>query len=205
MKKKDEEIFSAKITMKKEGIAWNQSFSPYDYKLSEVRSALFKEIRRGKEEMASFWAYQLMISGDEVEKFFWEELKIISIEDCGLANKKALIVISHAKDLYYDLPPQSKARFMVGNYAVIYLARSKKTRYTTELFQIVRQRLHEESWRPEIPDYALDMHLPRARTELKRGLYHYLKEGAKLVNEDKRFSKKYREKLLKKAKKQQEG
>lgn len=200
MRKQDEESFNAKIVMKEKGIAWNQSFSPYGYKLSEVRSALFKEIRRGKEELASFWAYQLMISGEEAERVFWEELRIISVEDCGLANEKALLVVSYARTLYYDLPSQSKARFMIGNYAAVYLARSKKTRYTTELFQIVRHRLHKESWRPEIPDYALDMHIPRARTELKRGLYHYLTKGAKLVNEDKKFSKKYRGKILRLAK-----
>ncbi len=196
------EKFDSKIIMHKNGrrVDWNNSFSPYDYKLSEVISAMGKEIRRGNEELSVFWAYQMMISGSESEEFLWERFKVISIEDIGLANPNALVVVSNAKELYYELPSKNFDRFATGAYTATYLARCKKTRYTHEMLQDIRNRLQDGEMKLEIPDYALDMHLPHAR-KMGRNLLHYLTEASKLENEDKSFSDRYKKSLIKREQK----
>jgi len=94
-----QERFNAKI-VKNDGrfkVDWNQSFSPHDYMLSEVISAVVKEMRRGNEEEAAFWAYQMMISGNESEEFLWERYKIFTMEDIGLANTQALSFVNNTE------------------------------------------------------------------------------------------------------------
>tara|TARA_Y100000310_G_scaffold163491_1_gene163288 strand:+ start:2233 stop:2868 length:636 start_codon:yes stop_codon:yes gene_type:complete len=196
-----EENFDAKIKMQKTGrrVNWNKSFSPYDYRLSEVISAVGKEIRRGEEELSAFWAYQMMISGAEAEEFLWERFRIITIEDIGLANPNALLIVGEAKRLYYELPSKHFDRFSTGIFTTSYLARSPKTRYTHEMLSMIKGGLKDGTMTPEIPDYALDFHFPQHR-EKGRDLLHYLTEGAKLANEDTTFPTKYREWLIKRVK-----
>ena len=198
-----QEKFDAKIVMGKSGtrVAWNKSYSPYGYRLSEVASAMGKEIRRSNDEMTAFWSYQMMISGKEAEEFMWKWLRVFSIEDCGLANSMALIVVNNAREVYYSLPDQSGERFLAGIHAAVYLARSKKTRYTNELFLDLKDRLHKGELKPKIPDYALDFHLPHARA-MGRDLYHYLTKASTSANEDHSFPKRYRERLIARAKKE---
>jgi replication-associated recombination protein RarA len=163
-------------------------------------SSAIKEVRRGNLEKAIFWAYQMMISGSESEAFLWKNLRICALEDIGFANPQAIVVVNQVKELYDSLESKSPEKFLCGAYAAAYLANCRKTRYTTEIFQDVVGRLHEGKLMPEIPDYALDIHLPHGRAK-GRDLFHYLTEGAKLRNEDKSFSSKYKKRLIKKAKK----
>ena len=55
----------------------------------------------------------------------------------------------------------------------------------------------------EIPNYAIDLHLPEGR-QLGRGHLHYLLEAASLTNEDESLSKEAREWLIELAR-QKEG
>lgn len=195
--------FNAKIIMGNTGrrVAWDGSYSPDGYRLSEVISAMGKEIRRGNDELAAFWAYQMMISGAEAEDFLWERLRIIALEDVGLANPNALLVVCEAKRLYYDLPSKNFDRMAVGSHATIYLARCRKTRYSWELFEDMRERARSGTEvLPKIPDCALDKHLPRIRETMGRDALHYLTEAAHLENEDDSFTTMYRERLIERAK-----
>lgn len=197
-----QENYNAKLVMSKNGrrIAWNQSYSPYGYRLSEVISAMGKEIRRAKEEEAAFWAYQMMISGSEAEDFLWERLKVIAIEDIGLAEPTAINTVSNSEKLYFSLPSKNGDRFMTAIFVVTYLCRCQKTRYANELLFDIKARLQKGTLKPDIPDYALDIHLPHARKKLGRDLYHFLTEGAKLENEAPQFPTIHRERLIAAAK-----
>src|SRR3989344_295296 len=194
-----EEKLEAKIVMHNgQRVNWNKSFSSYGYRLSEVISAVVKEMRRGKEEESVFWAYQMMISGKKAEEFLWQRFRIFTIEDIGLANPQSLIYVASAKDLYYSIAEKEFDRYSVGACTAVYLSRNPKTRYTHEMLQDVEDMLHEGSLNPEIPDYAMDIHLPHARA-MGRDMLHYLTEASVLANEDISFSRKYKDRLIERA------
>ena len=179
----------------KRGINWFKSSSPYGYNIAACISAVVKEIRRGHEEKAIFWAHQIAISGVQAEKFLWEILRVHSIEDCGIANPSAICVINNTMQLYFDLPERDDRRYATLAFAVIYLTRSKKTRYSNDLFEKMKRQLRGGDLRYQIPDYAIDLHLPEGR-EMGRGHLHYLLEASLLVNEDETLSKEAKKWLI---------
>lgn len=182
----------------KRGINWFKSTSPYDYNIATCISALVKEVRRGKEKEAIFWAHQVAISGIQAERFLWEILRVHSIEDCGIANPSAICVVTDVMQLYFDLPERDDRRYATLAFAVVYLARSKKTRYSNEIFTQMKCQLRDGTLRMKIPDYAIDLHLPEGR-QIGRGHLHYLLEAASLTNEEEFLSKEAREWLIERA------
>lgn len=180
------------------GINWFKSTSPYGYNIAACVSALVKEVRRGNEKEAIFWAHQVAISGIQAERFLWEILRVHSIEECGIANPSAICVVTDVMQLYFDLPEREDRRYAMLAFAVVYLARSKKTRYSNELFAQMKCRLRDGTLHMEIPDYAIDLHLPEGR-QIGRGHLHYLLEAAALTNEDDSFPKETREWLIERA------
>src|ERR1700753_32131 len=88
----------------KRGINWQKSTSIRGYVLAEVLSACIKEIRAGKQEEAIFWALEMYEAGTEASDFLWECLKVCSIEDVGLADPQALVIVAEAKRLHDELP-----------------------------------------------------------------------------------------------------
>ena len=199
----NKEKFGAKLVSGgKRGINWFKSVSPYGYNIALCVSALGKEIRRGKEKDAIFWGHQVAISGIQAEIFLWEVIRVFSLEDCGVANPNAISVITDAMKLYFDLPERDDRRYATLAFAIVYLARSKKSRYSNELFGQMKRQLRDDGLTKDMPDYAIDLHLPEGKTR-GRGRFHYLTEAALLVNEDERFSKDAREWLIERARREE--
>jgi replication-associated recombination protein RarA len=150
--------------------------TPKGYDLHEVISALQKEIRRGKEQEAVYWAVELESFND---KALWNRLRVIASEDVGLADPHASLIIDVLEKQYLDAVDRKKdsSRLFLVN-AVLYLARAPKSRIVDNLLAVV----YNDEKRHEIPDYALDMHTYRGR-KMGRGLKHFFAEGAKLENQ----------------------
>lgn len=69
------------------------------YRFGEVLSALQKDIRRGKEEEALFWALELC---PEFEDHLWSRLVIIAYEDVSsLVPGNIPTVISRMREDYF--------------------------------------------------------------------------------------------------------
>lgn len=181
------------------GINWQRSLTCSGNVIAEVLSAVIKEIRRGKEENALYWALEMAQCGRIPEKFLWECLVVCSVEDIGLANPTVLLSVRSARDEYLALPHKDKRRFIFLAFAVSALSRSRKSRYVTELSMDVQARMEAGELKLKIPDYAIDVHTKRGR-DLGRGLPHYLTQGAFLENADESFSGVYRRRLLERAK-----
>jgi hypothetical protein len=60
------------------------------------------------------------------------------------------------------------------------MARAPKSRAGCHFAPAIGLRSMLQNFAPEIPDYALDMHIIAGKT-LGRGLDHFRKEGAKLI------------------------
>ena len=171
----------------------------HGYDFYEVLSALQKEIRRGNEYEAVFWAVELESFNI---KTLWNRLRIVASEDIGLANPCAVIVVDVLKNNYFEalhLEGDAYRLFLVN--AVLFLARSAKSRIVDDLLITVYGDI-ENSKLLTIPDYALDKHTARGRA-MKRGFEHFLQKGSKLKNEtiENPYKERAAEHLLKREKK----
>lgn len=191
------------VTGGKWGINWQESLSPRGYPLAHVRSALIKELRRGNERAALFWALELfdMDMSIKVMAEIWADLGVFTHEDVGLADPLATQVVMQAKAVHDLLPQDDNRRRVTLAHAVCYLARTEKTRYVSELLAQITNDL-KIGMKRMIPDYAIDMHTKEGR-EMGRGALHYLTEGAKLENESRDFSIQYRGTAIDRARKKE--
>lgn len=151
------------------------------YRLDEVVSALQKEIRRGNELMASYWAFEMNDSG--FWRYCFKRLQVISGEDIGLANPQAMILVSST---YSSLLAQDKVRKIVQvdnnilGFVVAYMARAKKSRHVDYCGGIILKR-KEQGWKPEIPEYAIDEHTEKGREQGKDD-NEFFREGSRIQN-----------------------
>jgi len=163
------------------------------YDLWELISALQKDIRRGNEKQAVFWALELESINPTT---LWNRLMLIASEDIGPANSQMSVLIDVLHRQYQNLSKSGEeGLFLI--HAVLALSRSKKTREVGELFVMTypKVELGKEFGEglPPIPDYAIDMHTPKGR-EKGKGLEYFYSEGTK-INPD--AGSKYREEALK--------
>lgn len=159
----------------------------------EVASALQKEIRRGRkhEARAMYWATEL----EEVNPcFLWNRLRLIASEDISIANSSMVLLIDTLHKWYLEFKKRKKNEHRLFlAHAILALCRSPKSRIACELIQVVYGEKKFEGLKLRIPDYALDMHTAKGKAK-KRGMKHFLEEGAKLVNESQKVKNPYKKK-----------
>lgn len=169
----------------------------HDLNDDEVKSALQKEIRRGNEEEAMYWALELACEYDKKEnplgKSSWtwlcNRLKIIAYEDIGIADSEKVLKVSKAVDDMGFLRDKNNREWeMVLAHIILLLCRSKKNRINDHFKVSMKQKWNNE--KKEIPDYAVDMHTTRGnkngrKKHTQKGLEHFIEEGEKLENKKK--------------------
>ena len=122
-----------KIPLKKFG------YSPYD-----LGSALQKDIRRGNEYEAMFWAVKLESLGKKGQTRVWNKLKVISSEDIGPANPMMPVIIETLEKQYLDARKRrSDAHRLFLTNAVVILVRSRKSRIVDDLLNIVYGQIQQ--------------------------------------------------------------
>ncbi|MBM3272130.1 hypothetical protein FJY94_02500 [Candidatus Kaiserbacteria bacterium] len=183
------------LASNRHGIDWQRSRSKDGHVIAEVLSAVIKEIRRGKEEEALYWALEMAACGPVAEQFLWECLVVFTAEDVGLADTAAVVLVTQAKTGCCELPTKDKRRGVFIALAVSYLCRCQKSRYVTELLEDVKGRKERGEFACEMPDYAIDMHTERGRAR-GRGLAHYLREGAHLEHTCPHLPETYHSRLM---------
>ena len=170
---------------------WTRTRTVHDLPADEVISALQKEIRRGHVENAALLAYEMIETSPELERKLWDRLCVISVEDVGFGDPQAPVLVEALARLAQRFSRAEGDRALFAIHAVRYLASRDKDRSTDELLAWMRGA----DRRPEIPDYALDMHTQRGRA-LGRGLRHFLEEGAQVAPERSDRDRRYRLRLL---------
>ena len=159
------------------------------YDIYELLSALQKDIRRGNEYQALFWAVELEGFNS---KMLWYRLQVIASEDIGMANPFAPLLNDVLERKYDDARKQNTDSYRLFlTHAVLFLVRSSKSRIVDDLLNVVYGEIQHEDKKLPIPDYALDMHTLRGK-KMGRGLEHFFSEGTKLNNEP--FNNPYTEK-----------
>lgn len=150
------------------------------YELGEVVSALQKDIRRGNEQGAMYWALEMI---PRYEAYLWRRLIVIANEDVGIAYPPIFMTIAILREQFFEFRQDGRngtARLIIAN-AILTLCRAPKSRIADHF-----QRFMVEEWqhgeRREIPDYALDKHTKRGRNLGRRDAEHWLTEGCLLKN-----------------------
>jgi replication-associated recombination protein RarA len=175
----------------------------HNYDAYEVVSALHKCIRRGMEEDALYWAYELAKSPNKNHySWLWQRLKIIASEDIGPADPGMPILI----DVLYRNWKAKKACDLWYTNAVIALVRSSKSRIVDNAVNMMltkdalgrwenkpipeecvveanleRAKEPNHTTRKNIPGFAMDMHTPAGK-RAGLGKRDFYDEGAKLAS-----------------------
>lgn len=142
--------------------------------LGQAISALQKDIRRGNEYEAMYWALEL---APFFEVYLWKRLKVIVNEDIGIANPQLLMLVPIQAKVYMDFREEGRdgsARLVLAN-VILLMCRSPKTRIA-DTFQCVVAQDREKGKTIEIPDYALDKHTGAGK-RMGRGVQHWREEG----------------------------
>ena len=140
------------------------------YRLDEVVSALQKAIRRGKEERALFFAYEMIYSG--YIKYFWKRISVIVVEDVGLANIDAINVIASLILLNERVNKSDYIETFHPTYAVLYLCRSTKSREIDYANHYIDIKI-KQGYKEKIESYDLDEHTDKGRQIIKKTIGNY--------------------------------
>ena len=167
--------------------------SPRGIPVDQLVSVLQKDIRRGNVDNAVLAAYEMLATSPEVAEHMWHRLKVIAVEDIGLGEPLALVLLSSLHENYRAATGGEQA--MMAVHAVRFLATAKKDRTSSEHTDLVMHQVESGDAVVSVPDYALCVHT-RAGQEMGRGLLHWWENGAQVSNELDTADHSYRDQLL---------
>lgn len=150
-----------------------------DLPADQVISALQKEIRRGNTENAVLLAYEMVLTSPALEDYLWQRLQIISVEDIGFGDPTAPMLINTLYQMVSGFDRQVGERRLFAVHAVRYLCQAQKDRSSDEMVNWLNSAVQRGDARPEIPDYALDMHTAAGQA-MGRGRRHFFEVGAQI-------------------------
>ncbi len=174
---------------------WTQVLTIHGLAADEVISALQKEIRRGHTENACLLAYEMMTTSEDLERKLWDRLCVIAVEDVGFGEPSASALIESLERMVHRFHYGEGDRMLFAIHAVRYLCACQKDRSSDEMLNWLRRAVDEGGLRPEIPDYALDMHTARGQA-MGHDLRHFLTVGAQVQPEWPPRDRRYAERLL---------
>ena len=171
----------------------------HGYAVDEVASAVQKCIRRGYEDQALYWSFEMMESPNKSHYTnLWNRLKVIASEDVGIGQPMMPILI----DVLWRNWKEKKDHVFTVN-AIIALVRAPKSRIVDNAINMIKSEwklnqvkqlaldsLDETQLIPvippafdkrNVPGYAIDKHT-RAGKKHGLGKADFYEEGAKLNN-----------------------
>ncbi|MCH7800986.1 MAG: hypothetical protein IIC24_05505 [Chloroflexi bacterium] len=142
-----------------------------EYYIDEVVSSLTKEIRRGNEDAALFWALEMIDGG--FANYFWNRITVMTSEEIGLADPQAIVIVNSASQLY-ERRIKSKSKWSEGPHTVelvglviLYLCRAPKNAEASyAVYSVIEER--ERGRRDPVPEYGLDMHTVEGRNRISQ-------------------------------------
>lgn len=158
---------------------WSKITTRNGYAGDEVISALQKSIRRGLEEQACMFAYELYISSPQLEEKLWRRLLTISVEDIGMGNPNAAILVNNLYQMSRQFEYADGDRPIYFIHAIRYMCQCEKDR-SSDLLKNICIKSFAMGKLPEIPDYALDKHTVRGQA-MGRDSFHFLNEASIVI------------------------
>src|SRR5262245_6109981 len=105
-----------------------------------------KMIRRGEEEAALYWAFELSYKTPD---YVWKRLAIIASEDIGPADSSLVSLVHDLSDHYREEAKrrQRPTERIFLAHAIIALCRAQKSRIADDLMCVVTHQLESEGLR----------------------------------------------------------
>lgn len=166
--------------------------SPRGIPVDQLVSVLQKEIRRGHVDNAVLAAYEMLSTSADVAEHLWRRLKIIAVEDVGMGEPLAPLLLNCLHENFRAIPD---AATMMAVHAVRLLATARKDRTSAEHADLVAAKVESGELVVTVPDYALCVHT-RAGQEMGRGLTQWWENGAQVSNELPTADHSYRDELI---------
>ena len=177
---------------------WQAVTTINGFKADHVISALQKEIRRNNSENACLLANEMALTSPALEDYLWQRLMIISVEDVGFGEPNAPVLINSIHQMLQTLDRSVAERRLFAIHAVRYLCQCLKDRSSDEMINWINAGVASGELRPNIPDYALDMHTADGQA-MGRGKKHFWTEGTvlspEMPNRDKTYLRKMQQLL----------
>jgi replication-associated recombination protein RarA len=170
------------IEVKQPPDPWQRTSTEHGFAADEVISALQKSIRRGLVDNALLLGWEMFVTSPEMEAMLWSRLCVISVEDVGLGNAQAPILVNTLFEMHRRYPRPEHDRFMFAAHAIRVMAGGPKDRTTDEMASWARQSVRLGERLPEIPDAALDMHTRRGQ-EMGRDYRWFVEEASRVIPE----------------------
>lgn len=149
-------------------------------------SSLIKELRRGNEFEALYWARELSTT---FWRYMWRRLLIFCAEDIGMANPNLISTIIALREAYVITGEESRRSHGDYNFvalAIMLMARSPKNK-DIGFAHMIQHLMIENGWKAEVPDYALDRHTKegrqRYRTDIAKG-QHWFQSAQVVANRE---------------------
>lgn len=184
------------IDVKQPPDPWQRTTTANGFAADEVISALQKSIRRGLVDNALLLGWEMYLTSPEMEAKLWARLSVISVEDIGLGNPLAPILLQSLFTMHERFSYPEHDRFLFAAHAIRVLATGHKDRTTDDMVNWAKQGMALGELRPEIPDFALDMHTRRG-AEMGRDYRWFMDVASKVSPEMSGGDKKYREWIIK--------
>jgi replication-associated recombination protein RarA len=181
---------SEKVTLPPD--PWQQEKTWHGLAADEVISALQKSIRRALVDNALLLGWEMYRTSAALEDVLWSRLCVISVEDVGLGNPQAPVLVETLNRMHERYERPSHDRFLFAAHAIRVLATAPKDRTTDDMVNWVRHGVTLGERLPEIPEVARDMHT-RAGQEMGRDYRHFVEEASKVTPASEAADRRYRD------------
>ena len=183
------------IEVKQPPDPWQRTTTEHGLAADEVISALQKCIRRGMTDNALLLGWEMYVTSPEMEAMLWSRLCVISVEDVGLGNAQAPVLVETLFQMHQRYPRPEHDRFMFAAHAIRVMAGGPKDRTTDEMASWAKQTIRLGERLPEIPDFALDMHTGRGQ-QMGRDYRWFVNEASRVIPELPDKDLKYRQWII---------
>lgn len=183
------------IEVKQPSDPWQRTTTEHGFAADEVISALQKSIRRGLVDNALLIGWEMYVTSPELEEMLWSRLCVISVEDVGLGNPDAPVLIDTLYGMHQRYPRPQHDRFLFAAHAIRVMASGKKDRTTDDMVNWAKHAIGLGERLPEIPDAALDMHTRRG-AEMGRNYLWFMEEASRVSPEIEARDQRYRDWIL---------
>ena len=175
---------------------WQRTTTEHGLAADEVISALQKSLRRGLLDNALLLAWEMYLTSPELEAMLWSRLCVIAVEDIGLGNVQAPVLIEtlYQQHKRYDRPTGD--RFLFAAHAIRVLATSAKDRTSDDMVNWAMRGTALGELSPDIPDVALDMHTLRGQ-QMGRDYRFFMDEASRVIPEINDKDQRYRDWIIK--------
>ncbi|WP_332701274.1 AAA family ATPase [Devosia sp.] len=175
---------------------WQRTTTEHGFAADEVISALQKCLRRGMLDNVLLLGWEMYLTSAEMEEMLWSRLCVIAVEDIGLGNVQAPVLVETLYQQHKRYQRPGGDRFLFAAHAIRVLAGSPKERTTDDMVNWAMRGTALGELQPEIPDVALDMDTLRGQ-QMGRDYRFFMEEASRVMPEVSDKEQKYRDWIIK--------